>query len=273
MSVRCLYCDLDGTLLGPGASLLRNAEGGFELLGVRALEACFRAQVEVVLVSGRRREQVAEDARLLGQRDYVFEAGAGLVLAGELEWLTGALVPCDGASIFAQIEASGAPRLLLEHYAGRLEYHEPWHREREVSHLFRGLVDAFEADALLREHGMDGLRLVDNGVVLRRSPTLADLPQVRAYHLVPAVASKAAAVARHRRVRGLARQDCLAVGDSREDLGMAAEVGTFWLVANAVEKDPTIREALREHANARLAEGGHGEGVYEAVVTSLAENR
>ena len=56
-------------------------------------------------------------------------------------------------TIFEQISDSGAPELLLERYAGRLEYHEPWHRNREVSHLFRGLVDAFEADALLAERG------------------------------------------------------------------------------------------------------------------------
>jgi hypothetical protein len=41
--VRCVYCDLDGTLLGRAASLLRDGEGEFTLLGVRALEACHRA--------------------------------------------------------------------------------------------------------------------------------------------------------------------------------------------------------------------------------------
>ena len=68
MTLRCVYCDLDGTLLGRGASLLHDGEGRFTLLGVRALEACARAEVEVVLYSGRRRAQVNEDARLLGQR-------------------------------------------------------------------------------------------------------------------------------------------------------------------------------------------------------------
>ena len=50
-AMRCLYVDLDGTLLGPGASLLTGADGGFSLLGVRALEACARADVEVVIYS------------------------------------------------------------------------------------------------------------------------------------------------------------------------------------------------------------------------------
>ena len=44
---------------------------------------------------------------------------------------------------------SGASDLLLEHFGGNLEYHDPWHLGREVSHLFRGNVDAMEADALL----------------------------------------------------------------------------------------------------------------------------
>ncbi len=66
MNVRCLYLDLDGTLLGKGASLLHDGEGSVALDGVRAVQACLRAGVEVVLMSGRRKAQLAEDARLLG---------------------------------------------------------------------------------------------------------------------------------------------------------------------------------------------------------------
>jgi hydroxymethylpyrimidine pyrophosphatase-like HAD family hydrolase len=274
VSIRCLYLDLDGTLLGRGASLVHDGEGKLSFEGLRALQACLRADVEIVLMSGRRRIQVAEDARLLGQDAYIFEAGACVVLGGdprlggEEHWLTGELQPGE-LSIAQQIQRSGAPGLLLERYEGRLEYHEPWHLDREVSHLFRGLVDAFEADALLAEHGHGHLRLVDNGVVHRRSPALAGLPHVRGYHLVPAGASKAAAVAFHMRVRGYAPDETFAVGDSREDVACAQHVGTFWLVANAVERDPSIREAIAGMDNVRIAESGHGAGVYEAVVTAL----
>jgi phosphoglycolate phosphatase len=265
---RCVYVDLDGTLLGRGASLLRDGEGNVSIEGVRAIQACMRADVEVVLMSGRRRAQVFEDARLLGQSSFIYEAGACVVLEGEEHWLTGDLLPGE-LSIAEQIERSGAPELLLERYAGRLEYHEPWHVEREVSHLFRGLVDAGEVDALLGEHGHGDLRLVDNGVVNRRSPALAELEHVRGYHLLPAGASKAGGVAWHRRARGYAREECFAVGDSREDLACAAQVNEFWLVANAAERDPSIRETLARYDNARLCESGHGAGVYEAVVSTL----
>jgi hydroxymethylpyrimidine pyrophosphatase-like HAD family hydrolase len=270
MSVRCLYVDLDGTLLGRGASLLHDGEGAVTLDGVRAVQACLRADVEVVLMSGRRREQVHEDARLLGQTSFIYEAGACVVLDGEEHWLTGELMPGE-LSIAEQIERSGAPALLLEHYAGRLEYHEPWHLQREVSHLFRGLVDAAEADALLAERGHGNLRLVDNGVVNRRSPALAELSHVRGYHLLPLSASKAAAVGFHRQARGYTREDTFAVGDSREDLACAEQVQTFWLVANAVARDPSISTAAAAHGNVRIAEAGHGAGVYEAVVSTLVD--
>jgi hydroxymethylpyrimidine pyrophosphatase-like HAD family hydrolase len=268
MSARCLYVDLDGTLLGLGGSLVHDGEGGVSLEGVRAVQACLRADVEVVLMSGRRRAQVFEDARLLGQGSFIYEAGACVVLDGEEHWLTGDLMPGE-LTIAEQIERSGAPALLLEHYVGRLEYHEPWHVQREVSHLFRGLVDAGEADALLAERGHGDLRLVDNGVVNRRSEALAGLSHVRGYHLLPLSASKASAVAFHRRARGYALEDTFAVGDSREDLACAASVQTFWLVANAVERDPSIREAMAAFENVRIAEAGHGAGVYEAVLSTL----
>jgi hypothetical protein len=268
--VRCVYVDLDSTLLGPGASLLRGADGSFSLLGIRALEACHRAGAEVVLMSGRRQAQVMEDARLLGQRSYIFEAGSCLVLEGEEHWLTGELMPGPQGSIHDQIEAAGAPALLLKTYVGRLEYHDPWHRNREVSHLFRGLVDATEVDELLAASGHGALRLVDNGSVYGRSEALVELPQVRAYHLVPRGASKAAAVARHMRARELGPADVIAVGDSREDLETAAHVGAFWFVANALERDPTLRDAIAGRPNVRVAEQSYGAGVYEAVVTTLA---
>jgi hydroxymethylpyrimidine pyrophosphatase-like HAD family hydrolase len=262
--VRCLYVDLDGTLLGAGGAVTRDGEGGFTLLGVRALEACYRARVLVVAMSGRPRRMLDEDVRLLGLDEYVFEAGAGFVVDGEVHWLA-------EPDTHTRIAASGAPDLLLEHYAGRLEPHTPYDQGRDVSHALRGLVDVAEAEALLAEHGHDDLRLIDNGEAHHRSPALEGLPQVRLYHLVPRTLSKAAAVAAHARARGFAREECLAVGDSREDLQVAPVVGAFWLVANGVERDPGVRAELARHPNARLAEAGHGAGVYEAVGTRLAQ--
>ena len=259
--MRCLYVDLDGTLLGPRGAITRDADGAFTLLGLRALEACHRAGVSVVAMSGRPRAMLAGDLRLLGIDDYVFEAGAGFVLDGELHRLV-------EAHDRETIEASGAVGLLLDHFDGRLEA-DP--QPREASQLLRGHVDVAEAQALLAEHGHANLRLVDNGRSYRHSPALDALASVQAYHLIERSVSKASGVAAHARARGLAREDCVAVGDSREDLEVAEAVGTLWLVANAVDHDPALRHELARHPNARLTDAAHGPGVYEAVVTTLAE--
>jgi phosphoglycolate phosphatase len=271
VAMRCLYVDLDGTLLGPGSSLLAGADGRFSALGVRALEACSRAGVEVVLYSGRKESSVFEAARLIGQRAYIFEIGCGLVIDGELEWLTDGVVPSASGSIYDQIEASGAPALLLERFPEHLEYHTPWSIGRDVSHLFRGDVDLEEVRLLLDRAGCGWLRLVDNGIVREHSEQMAGLPVIHAYHLVPAGASKARAVACHMQARGYSREECIAVGDSREDAEAASVVGTFWLVANALERDATLELELVGRPGVRLASETYGAGVYEAVITTLAE--
>jgi hydroxymethylpyrimidine pyrophosphatase-like HAD family hydrolase len=270
MAIRCVYTDLDGTLLGRGGGLLTDADGGFTLLPVRALETCARAGAEVVAISGRRRPTVGEIARLLGQSSFVYEVGCGLSIDGAETLLTGNLQPRDGKNVHQLIAESGAPKLLLDHFSGRLEYHEPWHSEREFSHLMRGIVDITEANALLDDHGHGDLRLVDNGAIAPK-PSLADLDELpHAYHLLPRTASKAAAVEAHMRARGYAPDECIAVGDSREDVGVAPVVGRFFLVANGAEKDPSLAAA---HANVYVTEERNGEGFYEAVVRSLAEAR
>ncbi len=260
MPLRCVYTDLDGTLLGRGASLFRDADGNFTLLPARALEACHRAGAEVVIKSGRRKAQVMEDARLLGQSSYIYEVGCGLHIDGDDTYL-GELKPRDGTTVWQQIEDSGAPRLLLERYAGRLEPHAPWHRDRQFSHLLRGLVDVAEANALLP----DDLRLVDNGDISPKETLLGLDGPPHAYHLIPRGASKAAAVAAHMHARGYAREECMAVGDSVEDMGVAEHVGRFFLVANAKVK-PT-------GDNVQVTEAANGEGFYEAVVRVLAESK
>lgn len=277
-AMRCLYVDLDGTLLGPGGSLLAGAGDVFSLDGVRALQACARAGVEVVIYSGRRHLSVVQDARLIGQRSYIFELGCGLVLDGELEWLTDGVEPSlERGTIHDQITGSGAPELLLEAFAGQLEYHTPWSVGRDVSHLFRGLVDREEAAAVLAASGLEWLRLVDNGVLAAHGVADGatfglDVERVHAYHLIPAGASKARAVARHMQNRGYEPADCIAVGDSREDMDAVEVVSCFWLVANGLERDPTLALEVAARPRVRVASAPYGAGVYEAVVTTLAES-
>ncbi|MDQ8044145.1 MAG: hypothetical protein AAGC46_05625 [Solirubrobacteraceae bacterium] len=281
--LRCIYFDLDGTIVGRGGSLFHDANGAVSLLGARALEAAHRAGVEVVPVSGRRRDTVREPGRAMGARAYGFECGGGLVVDGEDFWQTGDLRPTADQSVYDQIASRGVIELLTHHFDGMIELHAPWHVGREVSVLFRGQVDVVVAQQLLNDHGSGDLRLIDNGylgglpsggtgaVMGAWGPTNLD-PEIvspRSYHLTPEGTSKAAAVDRHRRIRGYEIDETISVGDSAEDVGMAAATGTFWLVGGAADHDPMVGEALLEHDNVVHAEGGPGEAVYEAVVTTL----
>jgi hydroxymethylpyrimidine pyrophosphatase-like HAD family hydrolase len=254
-TLRCVYLDLDRTLLGRDSSLFHDGAGAFSVLGARAIEHCVRESVEVVITSGRAHDRVRDFARLFGQRSFIFEAGTGLALDGETHWETGTLRHGE-TTIREQVAERGFPALLQRHYDGCLAYPPRANRNRLVTHVFRGLVDVAEARALLAHAGGDDLQLIDNG---RRGKS------EHVYHLAPAGTGKAAGVARHRAMRGYRADECIAIGDSRADVGMAAQVGTFWLVANALAIDPSLEQIVARHPNARVAERGYGAGVHEAV--------
>ncbi len=174
----------------------------------------------------------------------------------------GELKPRDGKTVWQQIEESGAPQLLLERYEGRLEPHAPWHRDRQFSHLLRGLVDVDEANALLP----DNLRLVDNGDISPKETLLGLEGPPHAYHLIPRGASKAEAVAAHMRARGYAREECMAVGRLRRGHGRGRARGPL---LPGREREGAARRATTSRSPRRA----NGEGFYEAVVRTLAESR
>lgn len=266
MDLRCVYTDLDGTLLGQGASLFTDHDGDFSMMQARGLEACSRAGVEVVIMSGRRRVQVHEDARIIGQTSFIFEAGSAYEIERELTVMTGDFALDPDLTVVEQMSARGVPDLIFETYPGRVEYHDPWHTGREMSHLFRGEVDPVEVNRMLETAGHGDLRLLDNGAISRPMP---GIETTHAYHLVPKGVSKAGAVAAHARARGYETGETIAVGDSVEDLEVAPSVGQFFVVANGPERDPGVKSAIRDFDNVTVTEGRSGDGFYEAVVTSL----
>jgi hydroxymethylpyrimidine pyrophosphatase-like HAD family hydrolase len=272
MALRCVYADLDGTMLGRGASLVRDAEGNFSSLAVRGLEAAHRAGAEVVIKSGRRKAQVLEDARIIGQRSFIYEMGCGLADGDEEVFLCGGFETGGDVTVHDQIERSGAPRELMEAFPGRIEPHDPWHTDRHFSVLLRGNVDLTEVERLFARNGHEDLRLVDNGITERRSEDLV-VDTVRTYHLIPRAAGKANAVATHMRRHALDPAQCIAVGDSRGDLEVAEVVGRFFLVANGLARDPAVREQIAGRDNITVTEEPMSSGFYEAVVRALAESR
>ncbi|HWH32372.1 MAG TPA: HAD hydrolase family protein [Egibacteraceae bacterium] len=225
--VRAIYTDLDGTLLGPRGSLLHGPDGRPSARAAEALVAAAAAGVEVIPVSGRQRKQLENDARLMGLDDCVAEAGVVIVRDGVRHYEWGDLPRGLAGNPHDTMTEAGAVAVLLRAFPDDLRHYEPWHLDREGSHLFHGRVDVAAADRLLDEHGCSWASLIDNG-------DTGGWPgrSVRAYHLVPRGIDKARAVADDIQARGLRREETLGVGDSLADLAMAASVGTFVIVAN-----------------------------------------
>ena len=239
------YLDLDATLLGPGGSLFRGADGSSDAAG-RALMLLHDAGVPVVLVSGRGRSRLDAIGRAIGAAGVLPELGAL-----DIDYPT-----APGQSVFDAIAATGIPDELLAREP-RLERH-PYAPDREGSHVFRGLAGP-EADAFVRRRSGGALCLADNGQ--------AGEPGVWVYHLMPAGASKAAAVRADIARRAADPARCLAVGDSPQDLGIAEVVGHMAIVANG------SAVAGAAAAGAWVTAGSYGEGVLEAVRAWLEADR
>jgi hypothetical protein len=262
--VRVVYTDVDGTMLGPGASFFTRFGGGYTLRPARVLVEALGRGVDVVLVSGRSGYQLRENVRLLGLRNYIAELGVEIgydqgervvVDTGDLE------VP--GEDLYRYITESGAVDFLFRRYPGRLEYHTPWSRYREHTPLFRGFLDLEEVNRELEER-FPGLALVDNGVLPFRSPTL-EVSEVHAYHLMPRGVSKEKAVQKDMELRGFSREETVAVGDSLADLAFSEVVGAFFLVRNGFLANPGAVELVRERANVVVTKGYLNEGWAEAL--------
>ena len=266
-SVKVVYTDVDGTLVGPGGCFFLDAQQRFTLKPARALRSAHQKNLDLVMVSGRNRFQLLEDARLLGTKHYVAELGCQIVYHLGREVLLTAdkfLVKHPNKNIFQVIAASGAVEMLFERFAGCLEYHAPWSDQRECTHLFRGYIDVDLANRLLVDKDFSYLKLVDNGVI-KRIGTLKELPEIHAYHLLPKESGKAEAVEKDMKTRNLSKRSVVAIGDAVSDLELANKVGALFLVKNSVIHDSSIRQALEQFDNVFLTSNEMGLGFAEVL--------
>lgn len=237
---RCAYLDLDGTLLGPGGSLLTIDGESFSDASVRALGLLRENGVPVVLVSGRSRLRLEAVAIAVGADGALAEMGA----------LDAGYPTSGGQTVHEAIVETGLPRRLLERESDLETHPLAAAGGREGSYVLRGKASP-DAEAWIATESDGALRLADNGHIGGGA---------HVYHLLPATASKALAVEGDLARRGLDGARALAVGDSGQDLDMRRSVGTVAIVANGAEADPEVARAAPW-----VTEGRHGRGVLEAV--------
>jgi hypothetical protein len=276
VTARIVYSDLDGTMVGPRGCFFRAENGHVDLEPARALGDLLASGIPLVLVSGRTRAQLIEASGIFGADGYIAELGA---LIG---WRPHAAIPSrrsqNGSSSTELLRGAmpddldGVPDqlvdALLHHFAGRLEFHSPWHIGHEVDVMLRGQVDVVVAEAWLAEQGFGWLRLRDNGVLPSTSESRREsglqIEAMHVYHLVPDGIGKGLAVARDLARRGLDPADAVAIGDSASDLEMAPVVGSFSLVENGA-RPPHMASLIASHPNVRVERGSHGAGWTAAV--------
>jgi phosphoglycolate phosphatase len=263
---RVLFSDVDGTLVGRGASLFADLDGRPTLAAAEALVAAHAVGLEVVLVSGRTRAQLHESGRLLGLTDALAELGTVLVIGGQADLNWGRVPRSLGATPVEALEHSGALALVMDAFAGRLEPHTPWHLGRQGTVLLRGRVDLARAADLLDDKGLGWAALVDNGRLRGAYPHLGlEAGQAHAYHLTPAGVTKGTAAAEYLARRGLVAEQAAAIGDSAADLELGSASGAMFLVANAGD------EALAAApADTIVTDSAVGAGWAEAVGALIA---
>lgn len=268
-SVKVIYTDVDGTLVGPGGCFFKNSDSAYTLEPAKALILAHQKNLDVVMVSGRNRLQLREDARLLGTSNYIGELGCQIIYdlgkeviltADESHYFN--QEPCK--RIYDDIKDSGAVELLFEAFPGYLEYHTPWSGQRECTHLFRGFINTDEANKALKNSNYQHLKVVDNGVI-RRQGALKNLPEIHAYHLLPAFCGKSEAVKKDREIRDIPKESAIAIGDAASDLVLAQQVSAFFLVGNALANDTAVGKELTRFDNIFLVEQEMGLGFAEVI--------
>ena len=265
--VKTIYTDVDGTMMGPGGCFFLSAQYDYTLEPARALLSAHRNDLDIVIVSGRNRLQLLENARLLGIRHYIAELGCQIVheLGKEVFFTAADLVDKhSGKSVFQIIAESGAVEMLFENFARRLEYHTPWSEQRECTHLFRGFIDIELANNILQDHGFSSLKVIDNGVI-GRSGTLNGLHEIHAYHLLPKASGKVEAVQKDREIRSIPRSHTVAIGDAVSDLEIADQVGALFLVKNALTKDSGIEQQAERFDNVFITSEEMGLGFAQGI--------
>jgi phosphoglycolate phosphatase len=268
-----LYTDLDGTLLGRGGCLLADHTGAPSLVAANAITRLNATGLPVVVCSGRNSKQLMELTRLVGWRDFMAELGSvrsynrsERKVYDTGDWPPGVLL--KGETPYDAIVRAGAVDLLEQEYPGFIEYHDPWHLDREVTHVLRGNVPLGEAQTLLDRIPLH-IDLIDNGIIHPPKHTLREGIEIHAYHLVPRGVSKANAIAADLAERGFTPDQAIAVGDSAEDVGMAESVGLMVVVNNGLD-DPVLVERASGQPYVVATRGRQGHGWRELADAWLA---
>jgi len=267
--LKVIYTDLDGTLFNDQGCIIKDVEEKYYFDALKLLSHIKQRGWDLILVSGRNKYQLRYNAQMIGVENYISELGSELVygLGKDVHVTFDEKKSFDltygGKDLIKIID------LLMKEFPGKIESRMEWSCYRSYNALFFGEIDLRRANDILQREGYKGLVLVDNGFSKLMDLDI-NINRVHIYNLMPAGVTKANGVILDKKLRNLKRENCIALGDSLEDLKMAAEVKYFFLMKNALEHREELEEELIKYDNVYITEEIMNRG-WNEVISSLLE--
>lgn len=263
--LKVIYTDLDGTLFNDRGCIIKDEKGGYYLKAVKLLSEIARKNWDVVLVSGRNKFQLRYNAQIIGLKNYIAELGSELVYnLGKEVYAT-----FDRQKIKYDLTYEGKDlikiiELFKKNFPDKIESKMEWSRYRSHTVLFFGEINLNLANKLLKKEGYRELVLVDNGLSSLVELGL-DIERLHIYNLMPEGVNKAKGIKLDKKIRSFDINNCIALGDSLEDLKMAGEVKYFFLMGNALEHKGMILDELDKYNNVYVTDGVMNKGWAEVI--------
>ncbi len=263
--LKVIYTDLDGTFLNDKGCLVKDWHGDYYLGVIKQLEKISKKNWDIVLVSGRNKVQLKYNAQFIGVKNYIAELGSELVYdLGKKVFVTFDNKKYHYDLTYKSKDLLDIIKLFKEKFPGKIDSNMKWSINRSYNALFFGEIDLDLANKILEDNGYSGLILVDNGF-----SSLVDLDinvkKLHIYNLLPYGVNKSNGVKLDKKIRNLKRKNCIALGDSVEDLKIAKEVQFFFLMRDAIEHNRDILNILSELDNVYATEGYMNRGWVEVM--------
>ena len=268
-ALKVIYSDLDGTLFNDQGCLIRDVDDRFFFGAVKLLEAVRKKNWDLVIVSGRNKHQLRYNAQMMGLENYISELGAELVygLGREVHVTFDDTKECHDLT-YGSRDLIKIIDIIMEEFPGKIESRMEWSRYRTFNGLFLGEVDLNRANKVLQEAGYGSLVFVDNGISKLMDLDL-NVERLHIYNLTPAGVTKANGIILDKKIRKLNRKNCIALGDSPEDLKMAPEVEYLFLMRNALEHREELEGELAKYDNVYVTEEIMNRGWTEVIGSLL----
>jgi HAD superfamily hydrolase (TIGR01484 family) len=263
--IKAVYSDCDGTLFNDKGSIINDAEGLYFFGAVSCLELLHSCNIDLVMISGRNRYQLKYNAQMLNLYNYIAELGAEVVYNRGREvhrTYNKENFRHDFTSLGEDFR--NVVRLMKNSFPSKIDCRPEWNKNRNTNILFLGEIDVEKANRILAENGFEDSMIMNNGPT---SLYAAEFPDCKTYfyNLMPKGVDKSKGVRTDREIRGFLKENCLALGDSAEDLKMADEVKFFFLMNNDIHEEDHIIKALPNYDNVFVTERKMNRGWEEVI--------